>query len=249
MVVVKTDIARQLPRRSMMPLQVGLQMESHIPAKRTADDLAGDSFIYVLGASEISVEEISRKFGAASEISVEEVSRKFGAIELKPTEEDKNTDTGASSSGASSPSVAITEHTPILKRQMRQCAQCKTVDHWRFLRRAYVTVHYQQTKWEPPDEQVEVHTCIPCVAIEMNCTEEAARTFVLGIPITHKKQRYDNLMQGKAEVAKKILAMESSCSRAQRRELTKKCMIELFGPLAKHTQAHCGRRSRTRTTG
>ena len=108
--------------------------------------------------------------------------------------------------------------------------------------------HYQEFKMQAPDEEVGVHTCMKCVAVEMGITEAEAKTQVLALPMARKKQRFANLQQGKALAAQKSIAM-GSCSRMQRREMTTKYMIEFFGPLAKHTQAHCGRRSRTRTAG
>jgi len=101
------------------------------------------------------------------------------------------------------------------------------------MRRVFVVTHYQEFKTQAPDKEVEVHTCMKCVAMEKNITEAEAKTLVLGIPIAHKKRRFANLQEGKALATTKIAAMPA-CNRKQRRELTKECMIELFGPLAKH---------------
>jgi len=60
MVVLNTEVARQPARRIMTPLPVGLQVESHVSAKR----IASEEFTFVLEAKEVSLEEVSKKFGA-----------------------------------------------------------------------------------------------------------------------------------------------------------------------------------------
>ena len=216
MVALNSKVASPAGAFACEPLPVGLQVADskmqglHMPDKRTPAgfDIDAQDFPIIVEASEMSLMEVPAKCAG---IELEE-----GV--LKSIEVEKNTDTGDSSSGGLSSSVAIPGHTAILKhaqqQSQRQCTVCKIFDHWRYMRRVIVKTHYQQFKMQAPDEEVEVHTCMKCVAIEMNCTDEAARTFVLGIPINHKKQRYENLMQGKALAAKKIEGWNHAVARS-----------------------------------
>jgi hypothetical protein len=234
MVALNSKVALPAGAFACEPLPVGLQVADskmqglHMPDKRTPAgfDMAPPDFPIIVEASEVSLMEVPAKCAG---IELEE-----GV--LKSIEVEKNTDIGHSSSGGLSSSVAIPGHTAILKhaqqQSQRQCTVCKIFDHWRYMRRVIVKTHYQQFKMQAPDEEVEVHTCMKCVALEMNITEAEAKTEVLAVPMAHKKQRFANLQQGKTLAAQKISAMES-CSRTQRRELIKCCMFELFGPLAK----------------
>jgi hypothetical protein len=194
------------------------------------------------GMAEMSVSTDASSSGAASTSVATVRSADVGVVPGEGAvmkQNDRSTD--ASSSGAASMSVATVRSADVgvvpgegavMKKNDRTCSTCGVVGHWRGLRFEKKIDHWQEFKEQGVDTYYEVHTCMKCVAAETGVSEQEARASVLAAPIAHKKQRYDNMMEGKAMAEARIAGMDS-CSRSKRRELTMLVMVELFGPLSR----------------